>query len=57
MDKEVVLVISNLRNRSIVYTLPATLKNSTWKNVMKKGKVRLSANINLPPYSYLVLKK
>jgi glycosidase len=57
MDKEEVLVISNLRNRSIVYTLPATLKNSTWKNVMKKGKVRLSANINLPPYSYLVLKK
>ena len=57
MGKEEVLVISNLRDTSIDYTLPATLKNSIWKNVMKEGKVTLSDTINLPAYSYLVLKK
>ncbi|MDQ2864064.1 MAG: hypothetical protein M3R50_10560, partial [Bacteroidota bacterium] len=57
LDKEEVLVISNLRNTSINYTLPAKLKNSIWKNAMKEGKVTLSANINLPAYSYLVFKK
>ena len=55
--KEKVLVISNLRDTSVAYTLPATLKNSTWKNAMNKGNVTLSANISLPAYSYLVLKK
>ncbi len=55
--KEEVLVISNLRDSSINYSIPATLKNSTWKNAMKEGKVTLSANINLPAYSYLILKK
>lgn len=57
LGKEEVLVISNLRDSSIDYTLPATLKNSTWKNAMKAGRTTLSANINLPPYSYLILKK
>ncbi len=55
--KEEVLVISNLRDSSINYTLPTALKNSTWKNAMKEGKVILSDKINLPAYSYLVLKK
>ena len=55
--KEEVLVISNLRDSSINYPIPATLKNSTWKNAMKEGKVTLSANINLPAYYYLILKK
>lgn len=57
MGKEEVLVISNLRDTSIDYTLPATLKNSIWKNAMKGDKVTLSDTINLPAYSYLVLKK
>ncbi len=46
--KEEVLVISNLRDSSINYTLPTALKNSTWKNAMKEGKVILSDKINLP---------
>ena len=55
--KEKVLVISNLRDTSVSYTIPATLQNSDWKNAMKEGKITLSTHINLPAYSYLVLKK
>ena len=57
LGKEEVLVISNLRDTSISYKLPAALKNSTWKNVTKDEKVTLSGNIHLLPYSYFVFKK
>ena len=55
--KEKVLVISNLRNTSIEYTLPSMLQNSTWKDAMRGGSVLLSESISLPPYSYFVFKK
>ena len=55
--KEEVLVISNLRDSSINFTIPKVLKNSIWKNAMKEGKVTLLDNINLSAYSYLILKK
>ena len=57
LGKEKVFVISNLRDKSIEYTLPETLKNSSWIDAMNGGKQILSGNISLPPYSYLVLKK
>ncbi len=55
--KEEVLVISNLRNKSINYALPSTLQNTTWKDAMKGGTVALSASIKLLPYSYFVFRK
>ncbi|MBC7886464.1 MAG: alpha-glucosidase C-terminal domain-containing protein [Ferruginibacter sp.] len=55
--KEEVLVISNLRNKPFDFALPSTVKNTTWKDVMKGGTVALNGRINLPPYSYLVFKK
>ncbi len=55
--KEEVFVISNLRDKSIDYTLPSTIQNSTWEDAMKGGTVALSGNITLPPYSYFVFKK
>ena len=54
---EEVLVISNLRDKAIDYTLPSTLKSLTWKDAMKGGTVVLSGSINLPPYSYFVYNK
>lgn len=54
---EEVLVISNLRNKNIDYTLPSVVANSKWIDAMKGGVVDLSDKIALAPYSYLVLKK
>jgi glycosidase len=57
LGKEEVLVISNLRNKPIEFALPSAIKNSTWKDAMKGGKVTLPTSISLQPYSYYVFKK
>ena len=56
LGKEEVLVVSNLRNTSISYAVPPTLKNSSWKDAMKGGKMVLRGSIDLPPYTYFILK-
>ena len=53
---EKVLVVSNLRNSSMVYTLPANLKNTTWKDAFTGISTTLSTTISLQPFSYMVLK-
>jgi glycosidase len=55
--REKVFVMVNLRNRNIDYRLPSAVARSKWMNVMKGHKMRLSDNITLPPYTYLVLQK
>ncbi len=55
-NDEKVLVITNLRNKVINYTLPAGFVKSKWIDVMKGGVVELSNKITLPPYTYLVYK-
>ena len=55
--KQKVFVLSNLRNKTIVFQLPAAIKNSKWKDAMKGGSVVLSDSITLQPYSYRVFKK
>ena len=54
---EKVLVISNLRNGIINYTLPTALANTTWTDVMNGGSVTLTTQLSLQPYTYLVLKQ
>lgn len=54
---EKVLVLSNLRDKAITYTIPAGLVNSSWKNVFEGSKTKLSKEVTLEPYRYLVLKK
>ena len=54
---EKVFVIDNLRNSTITYTIPTTLANTTWKDVMNGGNVTVSTQITLPPYSFFVLKQ
>ena len=55
-DKEKVLVMVNLRNRAVDYTLPAALANSNWTNGLSSGNVALTNKVTLQPYAYLVLK-
>ncbi|MBK8952658.1 MAG: alpha-glucosidase C-terminal domain-containing protein [Chitinophagaceae bacterium] len=53
---ETVLVIANLRNNTINYTLPPALANTTWQDVMNGGTVALTTQLSLPAYTYRVLK-
>jgi len=54
---EKVLVISNLRNSVINYTVPAALVNTIWTDLMNGGSITLTSNLALQPYSYLVAKQ
>ncbi len=51
-----VFVLSNLRNTSIDFTLPAAVAGS-WKDAFTGNPVTLNAQLSLAPYSYLVFKK
>jgi glycosidase len=55
-DNERVLVMVNLRNKAVDYTLPAALANTTWTDALKSGSVTLNNKITLQPYAYMVLK-
>jgi glycosidase len=54
---EKVLVMVNLRNRGVTYTLPPDLANTTWTDALNGGSVTLSTQLTLEPYSFLVAKK
>lgn len=53
---ERVLVIANLRNSTINYSVPAALQNSDWQDVMNSGNKTISTQVSLPPYAYFILK-
>ena len=51
-----VFVLSNLRNSTISYTVPAALAGSTLTNAFTGNTLTLGATVTLTPYQYLVLK-
>lgn len=53
---EQVLVISNLRDEQLEYTVPSPLKGSSWQNVFDNSNLKLKNKISLAPFSYMVLK-
>jgi glycosidase len=55
-ESKKVLVLSNLRNKEVVYTFPVDLVNSSWKDAFDGSKVTLSASITLQPFTYMVFK-
>lgn len=52
-----VLVLSNLRNKSVVYSLPAILESTKWKDAFVGTKTTIKNEVTLQPYQYIVLKK
>ena len=54
---EKVLVMSNLRNSVINYTVPAALINTTWTDLMNGGSITLTSSLALQPYSYFMAKQ
>jgi glycosidase len=55
-DTEKVLVIANLRNSSVTYTLPAAVANTTWTDALNSGTVTLTNQAILQPYEYIVME-
>ncbi len=53
---EKVLVLVNLRNNSVVYTVPSVLNNTNWIDAINGGAMSISNQVSLPAYGYLVLK-
>lgn len=53
---EKVIVISNLRNTAIDYTIPSSLVNTNWTNAMTGSTFFLGTQLSIQPYGYLILK-
>lgn len=51
-----VLVVSNLRDKVINYTVPSGLSNTAWVNVMSGENITLTGSLTLQPYSYFILQ-
>lgn len=56
-NREKVLVISNLRNTTINFSLPVALTNTSWHNAMDGNNIKLGKQLTLQPYSYFILNK
>ncbi len=54
---ENVLVMVNSRNKVISYTLPVSLVNSTWTNIISNSSFSLGNTLTLQPYQFYILKK
>lgn len=54
---QTVLVLSNLRNITVNFTLPAALTNSVWQDAFTGNSISLNTQVTLSPYSYMVMKK
>jgi glycosidase len=53
---ETVLVVVNVRNRPVTYSVPATVRGN-WKEGLSGKAVKLNKKIELEPYRYLIFRK
>jgi glycosidase len=56
LGAEQVLVIANLRNRTITYTVPPALQQLAWKDAFTGSSAALGTSFTLQPYAYYILK-
>jgi hypothetical protein len=54
-DEEVVVLV-NVRNIAKDITLPASIANSEWTNVITGESIILTDNVSLQAYEYLILQ-
>jgi glycosidase len=54
---EEILVLVNVRNSPITYSLPMELQNTSWTDVFTNASVNLSTQLIIDNFDYLVLKK
>ncbi|MEP6794122.1 MAG: alpha-amylase family glycosyl hydrolase [Saprospiraceae bacterium] len=54
---EKAMVIVNTRNGVINYTIPSSLANTTWTDILNGGMITLTPQLTLQPYNYFLLKQ
>jgi glycosidase len=57
VTEEKVLVVSNLRNKAINFSVPFPLQNTTWTDAMTGESITLTTQLDVQPYSYLIAKQ
>jgi glycosidase len=57
LGKEKVLVLANLRDKKVTYTIKPALKKTSWKDSFSGKSEKLTKSIVLEPYQYLIMKK
>lgn len=53
---EEVLVLVNVRENPIDYTLDASLENTAWKDAFTNSAINMGTKVSLGPFSYMILK-
>lgn len=57
LDGNEVVIMANLRNASINYTIPQELRSTQWVEVVTESVVTLGTQMTMGPYQFLILKK
>ena len=57
LNGEKLLVIVNIRNSTVNYSIPSTLQNTTWTNAIEGTNISLGTLLQLESFEYLILKQ
>jgi glycosidase len=50
-----VLVIANLRNRNVNFSIPSALENTEWNQILKSENITLSNHLEMKPFEFYIL--
>jgi glycosidase len=56
-ENQELLILANVRNTHISYTLPGELADSNWKDLYDNTAFTVSSSVQLAPYQYYILEK
>jgi glycosidase len=54
---EKVMVLVNLRNSAVNFTMPANLANTNWTDALNQTPIAFANSISLQPYQYIIAKQ
>ena len=55
LDNEEIVIITNIRNTTINYTIPSELENTVWTDALSQNTISLNGQITLAPYQFYIL--
>ncbi|KAF0201481.1 MAG: alpha amylase catalytic [Bacteroidetes bacterium] len=57
LNGDEVVIMVNLRNVPVGYTIPAELRNTQWLEVINESNITLGTQMTLEPYQFLLMRK
>lgn len=57
LENEEILIINNLKNNTINFSVPTELENSEWTDIMTNSNLTLTNDITLAPYQFYILNR